>query len=138
MLSDSVASQRFNMLLLSLFAALALALAALGIYSVMAYSVTQRRQEIGIRMALGAQASDVLKLVVKQGMTLALVGMGIGLLASLAMTRLMKRLLFGVDATDPLTLIVVALLLAFVVLLACWIPARRATKVDPLVALRCE
>jgi putative ABC transport system permease protein len=134
----SIAAPRTNTLLLALFAGIALALAAVGIYGVMAYSVAQRAHEIGVRMALGAQSSDALKLVLKQGMILALVGALIGLIASWGLTRLMESLLFGVGTTDPLTFILIPLLLILVALLACWLPARRATKVDPLVVLRNE
>jgi putative ABC transport system permease protein len=129
---------RFNLWLLGSFALLALLLAALGIYGVMSYTTAQRTRELGIRLALGAQTGDVLKLVAVQGMKLAVIGVALGLLGSFALTRLMKSLLFGVGTTDPLTFALVPLLLGVVGFVACYIPARRATKVDPLIALRCE
>jgi putative ABC transport system permease protein len=136
--ADSIALRRLALLLLSAFAVVAMALAAAGIYGVMAYAVTQRTHEIGVRMALGAARSDVSRLVVRQGLKLALCGVTLGLAVALALTRLMEALLFGVSATDPLTFAWIALLLLVVAIVACWIPARRATKVEPMIALRCE
>jgi putative ABC transport system permease protein len=138
LLGEAVAQRRLNMLLLGAFALIALLLATSGIFGLMTYMVTQRTREIGIRMALGAQKSDILKLIFGRGMSLTMIGLGVGLAAAFALTRLMSSLLFGVSATDPLTFLSVASLLAIVALIACYIPARRAMKVDPLIALRYE
>ena len=138
LLAGTLSRSRFTMLVLGVFAALALILACVGIYGVIAYSVTQRTQEFGIRMALGANRRDVFRLVLGEGTRLTLLGIGLGIVAGLIVTRLMATLLYGVSATDPLTFTAVTLLLAFVGLAACYIPARRATKVDPIVALRYE
>jgi putative ABC transport system permease protein len=137
-ISATVAGPRFNATLLMIFAAVALILTIVGLYGVMSYSVAQRTNEIGIRMALGAQASDVLRLIVSQGFKLVLLGLGIGLAVALALTRVISSLLFGVTTKDPVTFAAVAVLLALVALLACYIPARRATRLDPLHALRYE
>ena len=137
-LAQSVSARRFSMILLAVFALLALTLAAVGIYGVISYSVAQRTREVGIRMALGAKTIDVLNLVVRDGLKLVLIGIGVGLVGALLLTRLMTTLLFGVTATDAVTYVTVALGLIAVALVACCIPARRATKIDPLVALRFE
>jgi len=137
-ISDSLASQRFSMSVLGIFALLALLLASVGIYGVVSYLVGQRTQEIGIRMALGAKQRDVLYMVLRDGMKMVLAGVILGCVAALGLTHLMASLLFGVRATDPLTFSGVAILLATVALAACYIPARRAMRVDPMVALRYE
>jgi putative ABC transport system permease protein len=138
LLSRALSSAKFSLWLLGLFAVLGLLLAAIGIYGVMVTAVMQRTHEIGLRMALGAQTGDVMWLVIRQGMFPVLIGVAAGLLAALGLTRLMSTLLFEVSATDPLTLALITVLLTMVALLACYIPARRATKVDPLIALRYE
>jgi putative ABC transport system permease protein len=133
--ANSLGTRRVSMQLFAVFAGAALLLAAVGIYGVMAYSVTQRTQEIGIRMALGAQKSDVLALVIRQGMMLTVIGVVVGLMGAFALTRLLANLLFGVAATDPLTFVAIPLLLLFVALVACYLPARRAARLDPTIAL---
>ena len=137
-LSKAVSQPRFRTTLIALFALVALTLACIGIYGVISYSVTQRTHEIGIRMALGAQTGDVLGMVIRQAIVLAAIGVGLGLTASYALTSLMSKLLFGVKPNDPATFVATAALLAITALLASYLPARRATKVDPLVALRYE
>jgi ABC-type antimicrobial peptide transport system permease subunit len=134
----SVSRQKFNMWVMSVFGGCALLLAAIGIYGLMAYSVEQRTQEIGIRLALGAQGGQVMRMVVGQGMLLGLIGIGIGLAAAFGLARLITTFLFGVTARDPLVFAGVPVLLGLVALFAVWLPARRASRVDPLIALRTE
>jgi putative ABC transport system permease protein len=138
MMADSTSQRRFATILLGVFALVALILASVGLFGVISYAVSQRTHEIGIRMALGAQPLDVLKVIIKQGMSLVLTGVVIGLMAAFGLTRLMKTLLFGISETDTTTFVIIPLLLVSVAMLACYIPARRATKVDPLIALRSE
>jgi ABC-type antimicrobial peptide transport system permease subunit len=136
--ANSFAARRLSMMLLGTFAALALVLACVGIYGVISYLTGQRTHEIGVRMALGAQGSDVLRMVLGHGARMALAGVAIGIVAALGLTRLMANQLFGVSAHDPLTFISVAVVLIFVAIAACYFPARRAMRVDPIIALRCE
>lgn len=138
LLSASIAQQRFNMLLLALFAGLAVTLGAVGLYGVLSYLVAQRRHEIGVRMALGANHGEVLRLVVTNGLRMTLAGLGLGIVASIGLAQLLVGFLYGVKPTDPFTFGTVSALLCCVAFLACYIPARRATRVDPLVALRYE
>jgi putative ABC transport system permease protein len=138
LIGDSLVPQQVSAIVVTLFAVVALLLACVGLYGVLAYSVSQRTHEIGLRMALGAERRDVLKLIVGQGFTLTLFGVGIGIVGAVAVTRLLAGLLYGVKPTDPATFFAVGLLLSSVALLACYIPARRAAKVDPMVALRYE
>jgi ABC-type antimicrobial peptide transport system permease subunit len=137
-IAETLGERRVSMIVLAAFAALALGLASMGIYGVISYLVGQRTHEIGIRVALGAKQSDVLGMVLREGMRMTVIGVAIGLIAAAGLTRLMANLLFGVSATDPLTFAGVAVVLTFVALVACYLPARRATKVDPILALRHE
>jgi len=137
-ISSSLAARRFSMVLLGTFAGLALLLASVGIYGVVSYLIGRRTQEIGIRVALGAQPSDVLRLVLGEGAKMALLGVAVGAATAFGLTRLMANMLYGVSATDPLTFVCVAMVLTLVALAACYIPARRAMRVDPVVALRHE
>jgi len=138
LISNSVAKERFYVLLLAVFAVLALILAAVGVYGAMSYSVTLRTRDIGIRMALGARPADIFKHIVGQALLLGLIGLGVGIVLAIASTRVMSSLLYGINATDPLTLAITSLVLLAVALLASYLPARRATRVDPLVTLRYE
>ena len=136
--SASIAQPRFRTLLLAIFAGVALFLAAIGIYGLMSYSVTQRTREIGVRMALGSRPIDIFRLLIGNGLRLTLIGVAAGVVAALLFTRYLKTMLFQVGASDPLTLIMMSALLVAIAVIACFIPARRATRVDPLVALRAE
>jgi ABC-type antimicrobial peptide transport system permease subunit len=136
--SRSIASKRFTMTLLAVFAGLALLLASIGIYGVLSYLVGQRTQEIGVRMALGAQRLEVLRMILSDGARMTLAGIGIGMIAALGLTRLMSGMLFGVKPADPLTFVLVPFALCLIALVACYVPARRAMKIDPMIALRDE
>jgi putative ABC transport system permease protein len=138
MIHEQSAPKRIMTALMGVFAAIALLLAAVGLYAVMAYAVSQRTHEIGVRMALGARSRDIMRLVAGQGLKLTLAGLTLGMAGAFALTRVMEPLLYGVTATDPLTFALISLALASAAFLACWIPSRRATKVDPMIALRCE
>ena len=137
-IARTLLQKKFTMLLLTIFAGAALLLAAIGLYGVISYSVAQRTRELGIRIALGAQRRDVLRLVLRQGMTLVAMGVAFGLAASIGLTRLMATLLYGVSATDPITFVILSSALLSVAFVACWLPARRASGVDPIIALRSE
>jgi putative ABC transport system permease protein len=138
LVSRSLGERRFNLLLLGAFAVIALTLASVGIYGLISFSISRRTHEIGVRMALGAARRDIMKLVLREGLMLTAVGVALGFAASIALTRLLASLLYGVSATDPLTFIAIPVILAGVALVACFVPARRATRVDPMVALRYE
>jgi putative ABC transport system permease protein len=138
LISRSLGERRFNLILLGSFALIALLLAGVGIYGLISFSISRRTHEIGVRMAMGARTGDILRMVLKEGLMLTVAGVGLGLAASIALTRLLESLLYDTSATDPLTFAVISLVLASVALAACFVPARRATKVDPMVALRYE
>jgi predicted permease len=138
MIHEVTSPKRIMTAMMGVFAGIALLLAGVGLYAVMAYAVSQRTHEIGIRMTMGARARDVMRLVTGQGMKLTIAGLTLGIAGAFALTRVMEPLLYGVTPTDPLTFILISMSLVSVALLACWIPARRATRVDPMIALRCE
>jgi len=137
-LYDSISDNRFNMLLISLFGTVAVVLAVVGVYGVMSYTVTQNTREIGIRMALGGQRRDVLRLMILHGLKLVVIGLALGIVGAFALTRLMMTLLYQVSSTDPTIFVSISVLLALVALIACYVPARRATRIDPMLALQHE